>query len=113
MHEMSIAQSILDIVQEYMDKENGKKLVEVAVEVGELVAVVPESLKFCYEALVDHTPFQGSKLNIKILPLMGDCLKCGHEFKIQDFTFICPKCQSSEIQTQQGQELKISYLEVE
>ncbi|MCK4754717.1 MAG: hydrogenase maturation nickel metallochaperone HypA, partial [Calditrichia bacterium] len=39
MHEMSIAQSILDIVDEYMTKENGRKLMEVAVEVGELVAV--------------------------------------------------------------------------
>lgn len=113
MHEMSIAQSILDIVQEYMEKEDNKRLVEVAVEIGELVAVVPDSLKFCFDALVDNTPFQGSKLNVKILPLTGSCLTCDHEFKIKDFIFICPKCHSSQIHTRQGQELKISYLEVE
>ena len=43
---MSIAQSILDIVDEYMAKEDNVKLLEVAVEIGELVAVVPESLSF-------------------------------------------------------------------
>ena len=40
MHEMSIAQSILDVVDEYMVNEDGKKLLEVAVEVGELVAEI-------------------------------------------------------------------------
>ena len=110
---MSIAQSILDIVDDYMTKENGGKLVEVAIEVGELTAVVPDSLTFCYEALVDNSPYQDSKIKINIIPLTGNCSDCGKLFKIEKFEFLCPTCQSSDISVEGGQELRITHLEVE
>jgi hydrogenase nickel incorporation protein HypA/HybF len=113
MHEMSIAQSILDIVDEYMTKENGRKLMEVAVEVGELVAVVPDSLTFCYEVLVENSPYRESKLSINIIPLTGTCSDCNYSFKIENFEFVCPNCKSSSIAVKGGQELRITHLEVE
>jgi hydrogenase nickel incorporation protein HypA/HybF len=113
MHEMSIAQSILNIVDEYMINEDGQKLKEVAVEIGELVAVVPDSLTFCYDVLIEETPYKDSKLNINIIPLKGTCSDCNRLFKIKKFEFICPYCQSTAITVQGGQELRISYLEVE
>lgn len=112
MHEMSIAQSILNIVDEYMANENGQKLKEVAVEIGELVAVVPDSLTFCYDVLVEDTDYKDSKLNIHIIPLNGTCSDCSRSFKIKNYEFICPLCQSTAIQVQGGQELRISHLEV-
>ena len=112
MHEMSLAQSIIDIVDEYMHEEKGK-LLEVAVEVGELVAVVPESLIFCYEALVEETRYQGSKISVNILPLTGNCRSCSHTFQIENFKFICPNCQSGDVVVSSGQELRITHLEVE
>jgi hydrogenase nickel incorporation protein HypA/HybF len=113
MHEMSIAQSILDIVDEYMTNEAGQKLKEVAVEIGELVAVVPDSLTFCYEVLVEETDYRDSKLNIQIVPLNGTCSGCSRSFNIKNYEFICPHCQSTSLEIQGGQELRISHLEVE
>ena len=110
---MSIAQSILDIVDEYMTTENGQKLKEVAVEIGELVAVVPDSLTFCYDVLVEETPYKNSKLNIHIIPLEGTCSDCNRSFKIKNYEFLCPECQSADLQIKGGQELRISHLEVE
>jgi hydrogenase nickel incorporation protein HypA/HybF len=112
MHEMSLAQNILDIVDEYMKNEEGK-LMEVAVEVGELVAVVPESLTFCYEALVENTPYHESKIAIKVLPLSALCKNCSNSFNIEDFKFECPHCTSTDVIVESGQELRISHLEVE
>jgi len=113
MHEMSIAQSILDIVDEYMKKENSGKLAEVAIEIGELTAVVPDSLTFCYEVLVEDTPYRDSKISIHIIPLTGTCPACGITFKIKNFEFLCPNCQSPGIEVEGGQELRVSHLEVE
>ena len=113
MHEMSIAQSILDIVDEYMAKEDNVKLIEVAVEIGELVAVVPDSLSFCYDVLVDNTPYMNSKLIINILPLTAVCSQCDHSITIKDFNFMCDACQSKNVTVPRGQELRISHLEVE
>jgi hydrogenase nickel incorporation protein HypA/HybF len=113
MHEMSIAQNILEIVNEYMRRENGAKLLEVAVEIGELVAVVPDSLSFCYDVLVEETPYKDSKLVINILPLSARCNECQHVFKVEEYSFICPHCHSIDICVEKGQELRISHLEVE
>jgi len=112
MHEMSIAQSIFEIVQETLAKEDGVQLKEVVLEIGELVAVVPDSLQFCYTVLTEQTPYQGSKLTINIIPLKGMCKTCGHCFRIEKMWFSCPRCESTDLDVMQGQELKISHLEV-
>jgi hydrogenase nickel incorporation protein HypA/HybF len=112
MHELSIAQSIIDIVDETLNGENAK-LLEISVEIGELVAVVPESLEFCYNVITENTKYAGSKLEIIILPLKSKCKNCKKEFQIEKFTFICPYCESNELDVLQGQELKIRHLEVE
>ena len=113
MHEMSIAESILNIVDEYMMNENGRTLKEVAVEIGELVAVVPDSLTFCYDVLIEDTPYKNSKLKIDIIPLNGKCTDCNRSSKIINYEFICPHCKSSRLEIQGGQELRISHLEVD
>jgi hydrogenase nickel incorporation protein HypA/HybF len=112
MHELSIAQNILDIVDETMNGESGR-LLEVAVEIGELVAVVPESLEFCYDVLTENSKYAGSKLIIKILPVLANCRNCDTEFQVEKFNFTCPTCKSTELHMLQGKELKISHLEVE
>lgn len=113
MHEMSIAQSILDIVAETLNDQSQGQLKEVVVQIGELTAVVPESLQFCYNVIIEDTPYKGSHLKVQILPVHGQCETCQSEFEIKNLQFICPKCQSKDVQVNQGQELKISHLEVE
>jgi len=113
MHEMSIAQNILEIVDEYMVREPASKLVEVVVEIGEMVAVVPESLHFCYDVLVEKSKYQDSKLILNVLPLQGSCRSCGFVFKIENYNFNCPSCHSADLDVQGGQELRITHLEVE
>ncbi len=115
MHEMSIAQSIVEIVEETMAGQNGNgKLKEVVVEIGELVAVVPDSLEFCYQALVQDTPYTDSKIRIEILPLTGNCTDCNKQFHVENFMFNCPYCDSVTIEILSGQnELNIKYLEIE
>jgi hydrogenase nickel incorporation protein HypA/HybF len=113
MHEMSIAQNILEIVQDTMSREQGGKLREVAVQVGELVAVVPESLEFCFNVLVENTEWHGTRLKIEVLPVAADCRECRNRFHVEKFLFICPRCTSSDLNIVQGQELIIRHLEVE
>jgi len=113
MHEISLAQNILDIIDETLANEKFTTLKEVVVEIGELVAVVPDSLQFCYTALIEHTPYHDSKLSINILPLEAKCKSCSLKFKINNLSFNCPVCQSQDLEIVQGQELRISHVEVE
>jgi hydrogenase nickel incorporation protein HypA/HybF len=70
MHEMSIAQSILEVVQQYA-RDNGHtgdvnvpRVRSVRLKVGEMAGVAPESLQFCFEVASEGTVARGAELLI-------------------------------------------------
>ncbi|HDG98853.1 MAG: hydrogenase maturation nickel metallochaperone HypA [Deltaproteobacteria bacterium] len=113
MHEMSIAQSLLDIIKEEMAKNDAKVLRTVRLHIGQLTAIVPESLSFCFEVMTAGTELEGAKLIMEIIPLVGHCQSCDRDFQIENYAFACPYCQSTDIKTVSGEELSIVEMEVE
>jgi len=113
MHEMSIAQSIVEIVEEILENEPESRLRKVIVEVGELTAVVPESLEFCYQALTAGTKFENSRIVIEKIPVVARCKNCHREFPTDTVFMLCPHCESNDIEILSGQELQVRELEVE
>jgi hydrogenase nickel incorporation protein HypA/HybF len=113
MHEMSIAQSLVSILQEEMSRHGARGLRSVRLNIGEMSAIVPESLSFCFEIIVQGTPLEGAKLLMDRVALKGYCPQCEETFDIKDFVFICPTCGGTTIETIQGQELSVVEMEVE
>ncbi len=113
MHEMSIVQNILEIIDETLSESDQKKLKEVVVDIGDLVAVVPDSIQFCFEALIQDSVYENAKLTINNIPVIIKCKICNNDSNINRYDFTCPKCNSPEIKLVSGEELNIRYLEVE
>jgi len=113
MHEMSIAQNILDIVSDTLGENEKSKLKEIVVDIGELVAVVPDSLQFCYDAIIQDTIYKNAVLTINVIPLKIKCADCGNNSRVEKYSFLCPNCHSSKINVVSGEELNIRYLEVD
>ena len=66
MHEMGIANSILEAAQTELDRRaSGHTLTKVGVRIGEFAGVDPESLRFCFEALIKGTEFEPLELVIE------------------------------------------------
>lgn len=113
MHELSLAQNILDIVEQEMTRHGATRATLIRIDVGEFTAVVPESLSFCFEVITRGTPLEGVKLEMNPVPLTGRCKGCGEEFKIRENNFICPWCESKDIETIAGKELLVKEIEAE
>ena len=113
MHELSIAQSILDTVLQEMESRQLPPISKIVVHVGALSGVVPEALQFGFDALKKQTPLENTELSIEMIPVRGHCTDCGADFEVENFAFSCPQCQSGQIQMTCGDELNIAYLEVE
>lgn len=107
MHEMSITESVLEIVGEEMARNNLKTLKSLKLRVGELTAVEPEALRFCFEACIKGTPFEGALLEIEEVPLTGKCPKCLALFPLRDFVNACPACGQKPVEKATGTELDI------
>jgi hydrogenase nickel incorporation protein HypA/HybF len=113
LHEMSIAEGIIDILREEMRKHNARALKRVTLLVGKLSMVVPESLTFCFQVLVEGTDLEGAELIVEIIPLRGVCHDCGKPFESQDYVFECPACKGPNIRLTDGQGIYISEMEIE
>lgn len=113
MHEMSIAQSLIDIVRDEMSRHDAKRLRSVHLRIGQMSTVVPEALSFCFEVITGGTELEGAHLVMEVVPLKGICRACGREFEIEDYAFICPECGGLEIEPRGGQDLSVVELEVD
>lgn len=113
MHELSIAQSVLEAVQAEAARHPGSKPVKVSLRIGELAAVDPDALQFSFEALTHESDLEGLQLDIEFCPRRHRCLDCGTEFNVEDFDFRCSKCQSTRNECISGDQLDMKYLELE
>jgi hydrogenase nickel incorporation protein HypA/HybF len=79
MHELSIAQNIIDLIHEHVPAGQRPQVRTVRVRVGEQAGVVTESLRFCFTALTAETDFASAVLDIEDIPFRVRCTVCGTE----------------------------------
>jgi hydrogenase nickel incorporation protein HypA/HybF len=111
---MGIAAEIVRIaVESIPEKMAGSRVVRVHLNVGKLAAVVPESLRFCFEIVAKETPAEGARLEIQELAVVAQCNGCDHQWEIESAVFSCPRCGSGAIDMLSGRELDIDSIELE
>jgi len=113
MHEVSIALSLLNIVEQKCREEGYQSVESVRVRVGRAAGILPEAFTFAFDAAKKDTIAQEAKFIIDIVPLRGVCNECGSLFELEEApAFACPLCASRSIKIDQGYELEIIEIEV-
>lgn len=77
MHEMAIAQSLLELAEKEAAANGCARLLSLRVEIGALAGVMPEALALCVEALVKGGIHEGLKLELARTPFRLRCPLCG------------------------------------
>jgi len=113
MHEMAIAQGILDIVLKTAAENKVAKVTGIQLLIGQMTQVEPECLTFGFAALSMGSIAEGAHIEIRIVPLVGQCNRCGQEFSVERYCFLCPQCDSPKVTIISGRELAVEYLEGE
>jgi hydrogenase nickel incorporation protein HypA/HybF len=109
MHELAITQDMVAAVAETVGPA---KVARVRLQIGRLAGVVPEALRFCFDACSRGTPLEGATLEIDEIAARGRCRRCGAEIAMSSFLDVCT-CGGMEIELTAGQELRIKHVEVE
>ena len=113
MHEMGIANSVLEAVRREMRRYPEARPANVGLRIGEMAAVDQESLRFCFEALIAGTELEGLQLEIELCPRRHRCKDCGNEFNVADYEFQCPACGALSSECISGDQLELAYVEIE
>lgn len=113
MHELSVAQNIIEIVTDYAAKNSAGQVTEVVLDVGGVSGVIPETLHFVWEIAAKGSVAEDSKLKINFIEAAAMCLNCGKEFTLHDIFAICPHCGSVQFEVVRGKELKVKSILIE
>ncbi|MCP4487926.1 MAG: hydrogenase maturation nickel metallochaperone HypA [Gammaproteobacteria bacterium] len=113
MHEMSLCQGILQVLETESQKQGFGCVKNVWLEIGDLAGVETESLLFCFDAVTRDSLADQAKLNIIHTPGSAWCLKCAKTVNVKQRFDECPQCGSYQLQVTGGDEMRIKELEVE
>lgn len=110
MHELSIAQAIVEIATAHA---RGGRVVEVRVRAGVLRQVVPEALAFAFELSAIGTAAEGALLELEQVGAAGRCRGCHATSELDGFPLACPACGALDLEITHGEELVVDSLELE
>jgi hydrogenase nickel incorporation protein HypA/HybF len=113
MHELSIAQSIIEIVGQYVPPAEQEHVRRVNVRIGAMAGVVPDSLEFCFAAVIHHTPLQEAVLGMETVPFCVRCHACGQTTESEPGIALCPACGSADTDIVSGTELQVVSIDVD
>jgi hydrogenase nickel incorporation protein HypA/HybF len=112
MHEMSLAEGILQLVEAAAQREQARRVSAIVIEIGQLAAVEPDALRFCFEAVVHGTLAEGARLEIIDIPGTGWCPDCNQETVLHELHAACPHCDSYQVQARTGTEMRVREIEI-
>ncbi len=113
MHELSIAEGIIDIIHQHVTQERLHDVRSVRVKVGTFSGVVPDSLEFSYQAITSGTTLERSFLMFDRIPFVIQCMECQQESVSEDGITLCPVCNSVNTKIISGKELQVKDIELE
>jgi hydrogenase nickel incorporation protein HypA/HybF len=113
MHEFTLAQNILEIVDETVKKNNVTTVKEVELEIGKLSGVEIDALETAIECLKPGSLLEYADVRMILIDGIGICRSCRHRFSPSDLFAPCPKCNSYHPEIISGKELRVKSITTE
>jgi len=112
MHELSLAQNILEIVEQNVPSQQRPLVKSIKLRLGESSGVVADSLEFCFSIITADTPMNKAFLQIERTPFMIACSVCRKSFESPMGMSQCPQCGSRETDIVGGTEMRVVEIEL-
>ncbi len=109
VHELGITQSVVETVLEAVEEP---RITGLQLEIGRISGLVPDSVRFCFDLVVEGTALEGARLEIIEPPGRVHCRTCDAEFDVVEMVALC-ECGSFDLDVVSGRQLRIRSVEVQ
>jgi len=113
MHEFSVVQSLLELVEKNVEANDATKATRVEVKIGVLSGIEPHLLETAFNTFKEKTICEGAEFIMNIQPIVLLCKTCHEQSTLDEHRFKCPKCDSIEVEILDGEEMFLMRLELE
>jgi hydrogenase nickel incorporation protein HypA/HybF len=113
MHELSIAQSIIELAEQQRLNHHATVVEELELEIGALAGIDIPTFTFALESSVKGTSLEKARIVRRDIPGEGRCGDCEKTFPINTLFSACPFCGSYAVKITGGKELRIKSMVVD
>lgn len=113
MHELSVAQALVDQVKNIVSEQRAKSATLIRVRVGALSGVVAELLATAFSLAAAGSVAESAKLELTEAPIRVRCQTCGAETETKANRLLCGACGDWHTQVISGDELILESVELE
>lgn len=113
MHEIGIMEGALEMARQLMRQQGGQRLMRIHMTAGSLSGVVPDALRFAFDALKNSYQASAASLDITWVEALCHCDACNRNFSFADHGYICPICEEPALMILKGRELELTRVEWE
>lgn len=107
MHEFSLAQNIVEIVDRSLAENGLTRAAELVLEIGTLSGVEIPALEFALESLRKNSSIERCNIRIARVGAQGICRNCHREFEPEEHFSACPHCDGYGFDLIKGHELLV------
>lgn len=112
MHELSVTEALLALTLQHAAAAQATRVTDVFVVIGQLSAVIDESVQFYWDAISLGTPAAGAHLHFRRTAAAFRCDDCCHAYAPAAEVLACPACGSLRVRLTAGDEFYLEALEV-
>ena len=113
MHEMSLAENVLQIIEDASRTQQFRRVRTVVLEIGALAAVEPEAMRFAFDAVMRGTLADGARLELIEITGQGRCADCAAMVEMDEPLALCPQCGSGRVRVTGGDRMRVLEMEAE
>jgi len=113
MHEMALAEEVLQIVQGAAQREGFRRVLALWLDIGQLSSVEPDAMRFCFDAVARDSVAAGARLEIATTAGAAWCIECSERVALAELGAACPRCGGHQLRVSDGAEMRVKELEVE
>ncbi|MDP2005853.1 MAG: hydrogenase maturation nickel metallochaperone HypA [Rubrivivax sp.] len=113
MHEMSLAESVREIVDDTARAHGAQRVKVVRLEIGRLSQVEVEAMRFAFEVVQHGSLAEGARLDIVEADGTAWCMRCSESVVITRRGDPCPRCASYQLQVTGGDRMRVMDIEIE
>ena len=113
MHELSLAESAVELIEDAAQREGFTRVRTVFMEIGSLSCVAADALLVAFEHAARDTCLEGAKVEIHCVEAEGECPACGTRVAMETSYDFCPHCGAHSLKILRGTEMRVAELDVE
>jgi hydrogenase nickel incorporation protein HypA/HybF len=113
MHEMALAQSIVELVQDHARRDAFTRTRTIRLSIGAMAQVDPRALEFGFDVVARGTVAEGAQLVIERPAGTAFCMDCSRNVEVGAHGEACPSCGGHRWLLVAGDDMRVVDLEVD